>query len=346
MAGKSSGDQRSNMRFFVIGCGSIGKRHIRNLLSLEAGAVLAYDPVESRRREMGEMPQVEIVDSIDGAWGWKPDAVLVCSPNIHHVEHAVRAVEHDCHLFIEKPLSHQMEGVDRLIQLIRKKKRVSLVGCNMRFHPGLKKVKELVEQGAIGPIVGARAEFGQYLPDWRPQSDYRRSYSARRDLGGGIVLDAIHEIDYLRWLAGGVKMVSCLMDKVSHLEMDVEDAASMVLRFENGAIGEVHVDCIQRSYKRACRIIGEEGTIEWDFSKGEVLWFSAESREWRRFVNPDGWQVNDMYLDELRHFLHCLSDPAVQSVQDAAEGARALEIALAAKQSSRQSMHIHLERHE
>ncbi|MBN2328958.1 MAG: Gfo/Idh/MocA family oxidoreductase [Candidatus Omnitrophica bacterium] len=346
MAAESSEDRHSDMRFFVIGCGSIGKRHIRNLLSLEAGAVLAYDPLESCRREIREMPQVETVDSIDDAWAWKPDSVLVCSPNIYHIEHALRAAEHDCRLFIEKPLSHQMEGVDRLIRLIREKKLASLVGCNMRFHPGLKKVKELLEKGAIGAIVSARAEFGQYLPDWRPNSDYRRSYSARRDLGGGIVLDAIHEIDYIRWLAGGVKTVSCMMDKVSRLEMDVEDAASMVLRFENGAIGEVHVDCIQRAYKRACRIIGEEGSIEWDYSKGEVLWYSAENREWKRFINPDGWQVNDMYLDELRHFLQCLSDPAVQPVQDAAEGARALEIALAAKQSSLQSLHIHLERHD
>jgi len=246
---------------------------------------------------------------------------------------AVEAAEHGCHLFIEKPLSDSLEGVDRLLATVTERNLVTLVGCNMRFHPGLVRVKKLLEKGAIGRVVAARVEVGQYLPDWHPQEDYRQGYSARRDLGGGVILDAIHEIDYIRWMLGEVATVACFSGKLSRLEIDTEDTAAILLRFDNGTIGEVHMDYVQRAYSRSCHLIGEEGTILWDYGADKVTYYSTSSRQWQTFREGDVNDPNQMYVEEMRHFLRCLAreeEPAL----DVFEGSRVLQVALAAKESA------------
>jgi Predicted dehydrogenases and related proteins len=245
-----------SLRFLVIGCGSIGKRHIRNLIALNAGEILAFDVQADRRSEVECQFGVEAVDNLEDAWERGPDVALITAPTSMHVPLALQAAEQGCHLFIEKPLSDRLEGVDRLLNVVRERDLITLVGCNMRFHPGLVKVKKLLEEGAIGQVVAARVAVGQYLPDWHPWEDYRKTYSARRDLGGGVILDAIHEIDYIRWMLGEVEAVACFAGKLSRLEIETEDTAAILLRFASGSIGEVHLDYVQRAYNRTCHIIG------------------------------------------------------------------------------------------
>jgi predicted dehydrogenase len=254
---------------------------------------------------------------------------------------ALKSTFQRCSLFIEKPLSHDWEGVQRLLETVKENRLVALVGCNMRFHPGLRQLKRLLADRAIGKVIAARVEVGQYLPDWRPWEDYRQSYSARRELGGGVILDAIHEIDYIRWLLGEVAGTTCVADKVSQLEIDTEDVAAILLRFENGAVEEIHLDYIQRPYRRTCQIIGEDGTLHWDYTAGEVRWFSAQTKQWKVYGNPIGWNPNQMYLGEMRHFLRCVTgeEEPTLNVYDAAQ---VLRIALAAKESARQQRWIEL----
>jgi predicted dehydrogenase len=148
-----------------------------------------------------------------------------------------------------------------------------------------------------------------------------------------VILDAIREIDYIRWLLGEVEAVACFAGKLSHLEIDTEDTAAILLRFMNGTIGEIHMDYVQRAYSRTCQIIGDEGTIRWDYRSGEVHWQRAASQEEEVFPNSPAWELNDMYVDEMQHFLRCLAgkeDP----ILDVLEGARVLELALAAKSSA------------
>ena len=327
--------QKSDMGpFLVVGCGSIGKRHIRNLLAFGVRNILAYDSNPVRSYEVREEFGVEALHDLESGWAQNPYCAFITTPTSLHIPIAIQAAERGCHLFIEKPLAHTFEGVERLLSLIREKELVSLVGCNMRFHPGLKKVKELIEKKAMGNMVAARVEAGQYLPDWHPMEDYRKNYSARRDSGGGVILDAIHELDYIRWLLGEIRAVSCFAGKLSHLEIETEDTAAIILRFTNGAIGEVHVDYVQRAYSRTAQFIGDEGTIRWDYTQGTVRYYSSISNRWMEFENPKDWVANQMYVDELSHFLCCLEGGA-QPEQDVSEGARVLAVALAAKASSR-----------
>jgi predicted dehydrogenase len=331
----------SHLRVLVIGCGSIGKRHIGNLIALEAGEILAFDSREDRRCEVKSQFGIQVVNSLDEAWKPNPNVAVITTPTSMHIPLAIEAAQHGCHLFIEKPLSDSVREIDRLLNVISERSLLTLIGCNMRFHPGLRNVKKLLNEGVIGRVCAARVEVGQYLPEWHPWEDYRQGYSARRDLGGGIILDAIHEIDYIQWMLGQVEAVACFAGKLSQLEIDTEDTASILLRFSCGAIGEVHMDYIQRFYTRKCDIIGDEGTICWDYSTGETRQYSASKRGWQIFSNPSGWESNQMYIDEMHHFLRCLAgeETAVNSVHDALQ---TLTIALAAKASNQNNQIIQI----
>ena len=327
-------DTSRGISFLVVGCGSIGERHIGNLIQLKVGRIVAFDVRPDRRADVVRKFGVESPDALESAWKLRPDVALIAVPTNMHVPLAVQAAEHGCHLFIEKPLSHRLDGVNQLLEVVKEQKLLSLVGCNMRFHPGLLTVKELLEKGAIGRVVSVRAEFGQYLPDWHPWEDYRQGYSARQAQGGGVILDASHEIDYVRWLVGDVDKVACFSGKLSQLEIDTEDTAAILLHFVNGIIGEIHMDYVQRAYSRTCHVIGEEGTIRWDYTAGEVRWCSAETGRWQVFLNPAGWEPNQMYLDEMRHFLNCLAGEENPEL-DVFQGTEVLKIALAAKASAK-----------
>ena len=327
------GNEIRSFLFLVIGCGSVGQRHVGNLLTLNVTKLVCFDVRPDRQTEVRSNFGVQTVDSLEEAWDLQPDVALITLPTSLHVPTALEAANRGCHLFIEKPLSDRPDGIKQLLEVVREKNLVTLVGCNMRFHPGLLRVKKLLKERAIGHVVAARVEVGQYLPDWHPWEDYREGYSARRDLGGGVILDAIHELDYIRWLLGEVEAISCFSGKLSRLEIQTEDTAAILLRFVNGAIGEVHMDYVQRTYSRTCQIIGDEGTIRWDYTTGEVRWYSAATQEEEVFRNPSAWEPNHMYVDEMQHFLRCLAgqeDPTL----DAFEGARVMELALAAKSSA------------
>jgi predicted dehydrogenase len=321
------------MRLLVVGCGSIGKRHIRNLKALKAGEIIAHDLQPERRHEVEREYEVKAYSDLKEALAQKPDVALICTPTSHHIPPALSAARHGCHLFIEKPLSHSLDGVDELLHIVAEKGLITLVGCNMRFHPGIAKIKKLLENEAIGKVLCARVQAGQYLPDWHPGEDYRQGYSAKMSLGGGVILDDIHEIDYISWLLGEVSQIVCFSGKLSSLEIDTEDTAEILLWFKSGAIGEVHLDYTQRTYSRSCHIIGEEGTILWDFNDKQVKMYSARTEEWQPFPEEPDYDINQMYIEEMQHFIDCIEGKDTP-MSDLTQAKRVLEIALAAKKSA------------
>lgn len=324
------------LNFFVVGCGSIGERHIRNLKSFFpiVDKIFAYDISQERLRLMRERYGVEAVNSIDEVLSKKSvDAALVCTPPNSHVPMAMKFVENNLHVFVEKPLSNQMKDVDKLLRKAEKKKLNIMVGYNLRFHPGIRLVKKLVDEKQVGKILSAIVEAGQYLPDWRPWQDYRKSYTAIEKMGGGVILDGSHEIDYIRWLLGDVKELSCFAGKISSLEVETEDTAEIILRFKSGAIAGIHLDFVQRGYARSCKLIGEEGNILWSYPEKTVKVYLAEgSLKTFRF---DDFEPNQMYVKEMEHFINCvqgLEKPLV----DGWEGKATLLLALAAKKSAKE----------
>jgi predicted dehydrogenase len=307
------------MRILVIGGGSIGRRHLMNLKSMDVGELLLVEPDAARRGEVADEAGVDSFGTLAEGLDRKPDMVVIATPSSMHVEQAIAAARCGCHLFIEKPLCANTDGLDELAEIVAERSLTTLVGCNMRFHPGPAKVKQLIDGGAIGRLQYMRLHTGSYLPGWRPWQDYRKSYSANRSMGGGVLLDCIHEIDLTRWYAGEFASVYCDAGTIGSLEIDTEDYAAMVFRHTNGVRSETHLDYISRTYERGCSVHGDEGTITWDFTAAQVRWYSAETEEWTVFDLPSDYDANTMYIDELHHFLACIDsgEPTTLPVDDA-----------------------------
>lgn len=269
----------------------------------------------------------------------RPDAVLVCTPPHLHTAQALAAVEHGAHVFIEKPVSDRMEGLDILEAAAAKAGRIIQVGYQLRFHPALEAMAGLLATGGLGRVLWVRAEYAQYLPDWRPARDYRASYTARKAQGGGILLDASHEFDYLRALFGEVAEVACFAGNVSDLQMDAEDTAAVLLRFASGVLGEVHLDCVARTRARGCTIAGTAGTAVWDAVAGTLRVHVAATKAWQEHIVPPTSEA--AYAAEVLAFLRAAARAEAPRVS-LDDGRRALQLALAAREASAQGRTIRL----
>lgn len=323
-------DRKKPQSALVVGAGSIGRRHLGNLKQLGLKRLLACDPHADRLAYAFEHFGAESFPDLDEGLKANPDVVLICSPPVNHASQALQAVRAGCDVFIEKPVSHSMETLDDLLAEEEKSRCVIQVGYNLRFHPPLQKVKELVAGNAVGKVLWGRVESGSYLPDWRPWQDYRKSYTASREMGGGIILDGSHELDYVTWMFGAPSELACMAGRVSDLEINVEDCATVLLRFSNGSQLDVHVDFMERFYSRGCLLAGENGKIQWDFTSNSVQ--VHHPREDVQTIRFD-CEVNHMYLAEMRHFLDCVESRQTPKVT-LRDAILTLRIALAARASA------------
>jgi predicted dehydrogenase len=288
---------------------------------------------------------LQVFTDLDSALGRKPDAVLVCNPSSLHVPVAIKAAQANCGLFVEKPLSHKAERLKELIDLVETRHLVGLVGYQMRFHPCLQRLHTLLQQGAVGRVVAVRIEVGEYLPGWHTYEDYRQMYASRSDLGGGVILSQIHELDYVYWLFGMPTRVFALGGHLTRLDVDVEDTASILLEcvVDGRAIPvHVHQDYIQRPPSRTCEVIGDAGKILVDLREPTVTVFGEGGNIAESSAYPD-FQRNQPFLDEMRHFLACLENRETPRVT-VRDGAQSLTMALAAKESLETGQAVDLRR--
>lgn len=321
-----------NMRFLVIGCGSIGKRHLRNLQSLGISNLIAVDTQDNRRSEVEAKFNIKTFPDLAAALSHGADVAIICTPTKYHIANALQAAKFGCHLFIEKPLSDSLVDLNKLVDEINKRQLKSFVGCNFRFDPGMIHAKRLIDENKIGRIISVRSQFGQYLPNWHPWEDYRKTYSARKDLGGGVLLDRIHEINYLRWLLGEIEEVYALVGHLSQLEIDTEDTSEILARFCSGAFGSIHLDYIRPVYDCSLEIVGENGIILWSFQDRQVRWYLADEKTWQS-KQWSGYDNNQIYLDEMGNFLKILQGETYNE-NDVCEGIKDLQIIIAVKKSA------------
>jgi predicted dehydrogenase len=323
------------LKILIAGLGSIGRRHLRNLLALGEGDLLLYRTHHSTLPEE-ELAGIPVETDLAAALAHKPDAVIVSNPTALHLEVAIPAAQAGCHLFLEKPISHSLERIDQLQTAVQKGGCRVLVGFQFRFHPGLRQVKAWLEAGEIGRPLSVRAHWGEYLPAWHPWEDFRQGYSARSDLGGGVVLTLCHPLDYLRWLFGEVSELWAFTGTLNDLELNVEDTAEIGLRFASkpGALGSVHLDYNQRPPAHRLEIVGSQGTIQWNNASGAARLITADSQT-RRFDPPEGFERNHLFLAQMQHFLEVVHGQAepLCTLQD---GIQALELALAVHHSQRE----------
>lgn len=314
------------MRFLMAGFGSIGRRHFRNLLSLGERDILFLRSGKSTLSD-DELRGFVVEGDIHAALSHNPDAVIVSNPTALHLDMAIPAAEQGCSLLLEKPISHSLDRVDYLRRTVIQGGGAVLVGFQFRYHPGLIKAKQLIDDGVIGKILAVQVHWGEYLPGWHPWEDYRQGYAARHDLGGGVALTLSHPFDYLRWMVGEIAEVQGKAGKVSDLEIDVPDVADAILRFDCGAVGHVHLNFFERPTSHWVEIIGSEGKLAWDQVNGGVRWYPSQSEEWLTYALPESFERNQLFLEEIAHFIDVAHGNAVPRC-NLEDGVRALEIAL------------------
>lgn len=323
-------------RLLVVGLGSAGKRHVRVARALLPNVRI----VALRRSDSASTNEADVercVVTVAEALAFKPQAAVVANPATLHLAVTQALVEAGVHVLIEKPLAYESSGIAELLVTARQRQITVMTAYNLRFSPSLIHFRERVQSRAAGRVLSVRAEVGQYLPNWRPQTDYRRSVSARRDLGGGVLLELSHEIDYLRWIFGEVEWAQATCARQSRLEIDVEDTAHLTLGIALSpeglsVIAALNLDFIRHDTTRICTAICEGGSLRWNGISGVVEIFEIGGKEWREvFRHPP--QCDETYLAEWRHFMNCVDETSQPSISGE-EGLATLKIAEAARKSS------------
>jgi predicted dehydrogenase len=335
------------VKVLIIGLGGIGQRHTRNLRALlgDSIEIIAYrvrrlthvvTPTmgADQERNVEDVYNIRTFASLDEALAQKPDIAYICNPSSLHVAVARACLIAGCDIFLEKPLADSLDGTAELVDLARTHKRIAMVGYQLRFHPCVIRLTELVRSGVLGNLLGVRATIGEYLPNWHPYEDYRIMYAARADLGGGVVLTQIHEFDFLYSIFGTPTRVYAVGGHWSDLEIDVEDTASILMEaaYARRILPiQLHQDYLQSPPNRQCEVIGDRGRVIMDLHAQTVTTYTRNNPTPEIF-KIENFDRNNLFLDQARHFLHCV-ETREKPIVDIADGIQSLRMALAVKQS-------------
>ena len=299
------------MKFLVIGLGSMGKRRIRNLQYLKAGEIIGFDIKEDRRKETKEKFGIDVFSNFKKAIDAKPDAFIICNPPNLHMEYAKIAAENDIHFFME--LNMSTGPMEALIEICKKKDIVAAPSCTMRFHPNIRLMKTLFESNRIGKIVAFTYHSGQYLPDWHPWEDYHNFFASQRETGGCKEI-ILFELVWILWLFGNIEKVLSMKKKTTILDSDIDDIYQILLQFKNGSIGHLLVDVVSRISTRNLTVVGQKGTIEWNWIDDVIKLYDAEEKKWTEIKNREAYKdkgykyIEFMYIEEMRSFLQAIKE--------------------------------------
>jgi predicted dehydrogenase len=316
-----------NFRIGVLGLGSIGKRHARNIRAL-GHDVTGYDPDPGRRAgfaELGgravEMRQKIIDDS---------DAIVIATPSGHHLNDLHQSVSARCHVFIEKPLAHTDDGLEAILHQADALNVIVFVGLNQRFNPVIEAARSLISEGVLGQTLWARFLCGSYLPDWRPGDDYRTGYAADPRTGG-VLFDVIHEFDIANYLLGTAQTINACARNTGLLEISAEDCADVVLEHDSGVRSVLHLDYVTRPQRRRAEIAGSDGLLELDLSGRRLRVHNQDGA----LSHEQSWpsSIDEDYLAEMEQFIRCISHHETPRC-DGNEALRVLRQVLAARQMS------------
>jgi predicted dehydrogenase len=323
-------------RVLIVGLGSIGRRHLsvirQTIPKVQIAALQKHQATDL------DASGIARISSLAEARHFSPEVVLISNAATGHVQTAFDLIETGAHFFVEKPLSSSTKGVVELVHEVKIRGKILTVGYNLRYLNSLNKYRTLIQQGVIGKPLSVRCEAGQFLPSWRSRGDYRDSVSAKSELGGGVLLELSHELDYLRWIFGEVDWVRATMLHQSKLQIDVEDTVHLILGFCNSTgsaqlVGSVNLDFIRHDQSRRCVAIGEKGTLTWDAATGEVALFEEGGKAWETlFTNDNG--LEETYFLEWQNFLQAIKS-GTKTLVSGEDGLRVIEIVEAIRKSGK-----------
>jgi len=319
------------LKVVVVGYGSAGKRHVENLAKIPNVKII----ILTKNKIEEKSSKIKIFNSINECIKEKPDAVIISNETSNHISYAIKFANAGINLFVEKPLSNSLKNIKKIQDIIKKKHLITQIGCQLRFHKCLKEIKSLLLKKRIGKVISAKVECGSFLPDWHQNENYKKGYAAREDLGGGVLLTCIHEIDYLYWFFGNVENVISITGQYGNLKISADDLSVGVLKFKNNVIAEFHLDYFQKPEFRSCKIIGTKGTIYWDSNSNVVKIYENEKNKWTEVLKWSKYERNLMFKQELMHFLGCIKKQKHTINPIEKDGVITLKIVLGIKKSAR-----------
>lgn len=293
------------LTFLILGGGSIGTRHIRNLQKL--GYTDIYCLKRKADQEFAATNQVQVITSVEELEGKPVHAVFVCTPTSLHNQGMSIAKTLNAAVFMEKPLIHDATGLEEA-QQVQASGSAFFIGFMLRYHPLVKQLKTLVEGNEIGQVYSARFSFGSYLPNWHPWEDHKEGYAARKSLGGGVINTITHELDLVQYLFGKPKSIVASKANLNKLQIEVEELAEAILEYDDKLVS-LHLDYLQKEYDRNITILGDEGWIRWNWHD-QQLTAKRVGEEIKTFSLPD-FDVNNLYLDELTDFIRILEQKEI-----------------------------------
>ncbi|OGZ32202.1 MAG: hypothetical protein A2V69_00245 [Candidatus Portnoybacteria bacterium RBG_13_40_8] len=301
--------QKNAIRFLIVGLGSMGKRRIRNLQYLGETDIIGFDLKEERRKESEEKYHIKTFGEINQALAEKPDAMIISTPPQFLIEYELLAAKQKKNFFSEAGVF--IEGHKELQKIVKANKIIAVPSSTFRFNISVQKIKELIDQKSIGKTVAVTYHMGQYALSWHPWEDINESYLGQKDSAGprkGIPF----EFGWLTWVFGDIKEISCIKGKISNLDADIDDVYQLLIQFENGAIGNVVTEVVSRAPLRVLRVVGEEGTIVWDWLEGKVKIYETKTKKWTEYKEDKGFKEKgylakeNMYIDEIKNFLNII----------------------------------------
>jgi predicted dehydrogenase len=320
----------------VVGGGSIGKRHLRNLLSTGRTAAIV-EPREDRRAEIvTRHPAARIFSTLDEALAAERyEAGFICLPTAYHLPPAMELAKRGMHLFMEKPVAAGVEGIPALLDAVESRGLVSMTGFCLRFFKPMVKAKELLSEGRVGRIVTARSFTGSYLPDWHPWEDYRAFYMAKKEMGGGVLLDECHAFDWMQWLVGPIQGVFSVVGTLSDLEVTSDDVCEVIARFGPRTVGSIHLDMVDRASRTEVEIIGTTSTLLVDMHAHSVKLYDHPNHKWHEWTFEPSY--DQMYIDEIDHFFDCVArkTKAVVDLRDGYRVQRVIDACARSNESGR-----------
>ncbi len=313
-------------KVLIIGCGSIGQRHIRNLESQGMTDIITLRSKKGHFKELPEELNVAEVNSWDEALNEKPDVAIIANPTSLHLEYVLELLPHVKGIFIEKPLSHSMESIEVLITEAAKHKTVLFVGHNLMFHPIVKTIEKFIDTNNLGNILNIQCQFGQWLPDWHPYEDFKKAYYARKDLGGGVALTLIHEIHMAIDLAGDPSEVAGMESVSELLPLDVDVISDVMIRHKSGCVSQIHLDYIQKPHHRSGLISFERGWISYDYTEHRVVAQCVGDERPVTIWSDNTYDANCMYVDEIKEFIDYVEEHRIKNSFDIESAIESIKI--------------------
>ncbi len=326
----------------IVGAGSVGRRHARNLAALGC-TISAVDPRADRLREASsEVAVVGCYETVEEAFHVDRrslTAVVIASPPRVHVDQALLALKAGLPVLLEKPVSPDLESCRKLERAARTASAPVLLGYTWRWWPPIADVKRLLAAKTIGTVRHVRFVMSAHLADWHPWERYQDFFMASREQGGGALLDESHWVDLALMFFGSPTSVTARVEKISDLEIETDDNVDMLLGYDNGLRISLHLDLYGRPHDKTIRFSGDQGTILWTADPNRVSVAHDAAGPWQETNYTCG--RNDMFVAVAQEFLRVAAGKRKASCT-LADGTAVLRVLEAARTSSTEGRTVRL----